>query len=149
MTHPAPTGDHMAGHAHPAGGPGMEHYAHPESSASPPPQWAPDTPGGAPSYQPNQQGAYQGYPPQYVPGMNPTNALAIASLVVAIVGWGPIAVILGHIALGQIRRSNGYERGEGLAMAGLIIGYAEIAFALVAIAFMALRFSVFMIAPTN
>ncbi len=105
-----------------------------------PPQWggttnpAYDTP---PQYQPYQQpyqpaGAppYSGYPPQYVPGMNPTNAMAIASFIVSLVGLGLIGVILGHIALSQINRSNGYEQGRGFAIAGLIIGYAEIALGL-------------------
>lgn len=34
-----------------------------------------------------------------------------------------IAVVLGHMARHQIRRSNGRERGAGLALAGLICGY--------------------------
>lgn len=153
MTHPAPMGDHIAGYTHPAGGPGAERYGGAHESAGPPPQWAPDPSyGGAPPpppYQSYPPAASAGYPPQYVPGMNPTNALAIASLVIAIVGWAPIAVILGHLALVQIRRSNGYERGEGLALAGLIIGYIQIALALAALAFFALSLSFFTIAPGN
>ena len=50
-----------------------------------------------------------------------TNGLAIASLVLSLVGFGFIAAILGHVALGQIKRQN--EAGRGLALAGVIIGW--------------------------
>ncbi len=57
----------------------------------------------------------QGY---YAP---PTNTLAIVALVLAfIVPLG--GIICGHIARGQIKRTG--EGGDGLALAGLIIGYA-------------------------
>lgn len=59
-----------------------------------------------------------------------TNALAIVSLVFGIIGWtlmpvigNVVAIICGHIARGQIRDSNGAEQGDGLALAGLILGY--------------------------
>jgi hypothetical protein len=38
------------------------------------------------------------------------------------------AVVLGHIALSEIRRSAGRLRGHGMAMAGLILGYIGVAF---------------------
>ncbi|MDR1078903.1 MAG: DUF4190 domain-containing protein [Propionibacteriaceae bacterium] len=61
-----------------------------------------------------------------------TNGLAIASLVLALTGAGTIpAVVLGHIARRQIRLSG--ERGDGMALAGLIIGYAAIGLAVVAV----------------
>ena len=50
-----------------------------------------------------------------------TNGLAIASFVVALVGGSLIAVILGHVAKSQIARTG--ENGDGLATAGLVIGY--------------------------
>ena len=51
----------------------------------------------------------------------PTNTLAILALVLGFVV--PIGgIICGHIALGQIKRTG--EGGRGLAMAGLILGYA-------------------------
>ncbi|MEO1825982.1 MAG: DUF4190 domain-containing protein [Roseibacillus sp.] len=59
--------------------------------------------------------------PQYTPPQ--TSGLAIASLVCSIVGVSLVAVILGHIALGKIRRSNGAVDGKGLALAGTIVGY--------------------------
>lgn len=49
-----------------------------------------------------------------------TNTLAIVSLVLAFfVSLG--AVICGHIALGQIKKTG--ENGRGLAIAGLVLGY--------------------------
>ena len=63
-----------------------------------------------------------------------TNPLAIISLVFGILGWvalpflgALIAVITGHIARGQIRESRGEYQGDGLAMAGLILGYLSLA----------------------
>jgi len=54
-----------------------------------------------------------------------TNGFAIVSLITAIVGFGGVlAVIFGHIAHSQIRRTG--ERGWGMATAGLIIGYIGI-----------------------
>lgn len=64
-----------------------------------------------------------------VPGApRPTNGLAVASLVCGIaqvVAWGvgPIAaIILGHMARHQIRRTG--ETGNGMALTGLVLGYA-------------------------
>lgn len=61
-----------------------------------------------------------------------SNSSAVASLIIGILSWflcpiigGVAAVILGHVARGQIRRTG--EAGGGLAMAGLILGYAHIA----------------------
>lgn len=50
-----------------------------------------------------------------------TNALAVVALVFALIGGALLAIVFGHVALSQIRRSN--ERGEGMAKAALIIGY--------------------------
>jgi hypothetical protein len=51
----------------------------------------------------------------------PTNTLAILALIFAFLF--PIAgVICGHIARSQIKRTG--EGGDGLALAGLILGYA-------------------------
>ena len=37
-----------------------------------------------------------------------------------------LAVIFGHLALGQIGRSGGRQRGKGLAIAGLVVGYLSL-----------------------
>ena len=53
-----------------------------------------------------------------------TNTLAIVSLVLAFfISLG--AIICGHIALNQIKRTG--EGGRGLAIAGLVLGYAGLA----------------------
>ena len=72
------------------------------------------------------------YPPAvYVYGPR-SNSLAVASLVFGIMSWilcpflgGLLAVILGHTARGQIRRTG--EGGGGMATAGLVLGYIHLA----------------------
>jgi peptidyl-prolyl cis-trans isomerase B (cyclophilin B) len=73
------------------------------------------------AYPPPPPGAYAGYYgyPQY-PQPQPTNALAIASLVCAFL-VAPLGIIFGHISLSQIRKTG--EEGRGLAIAGLVISY--------------------------
>lgn len=86
-------------------------------------------------------------PPQVyqpIPGVRqPTNGLAVASLVCGIgqiFAWfvgGVAAVILGHMAIRQIRRTG--EDGAGMARAGLILGYIGVALSVAGtIAFVAL-----------
>jgi hypothetical protein len=60
-----------------------------------------------------------------------TNSSAVASLVFGILSWllcpfvgGVLAIIFGHVARGQIRRSG--EAGGGLAIAGLVLGYIHL-----------------------
>lgn len=59
------------------------------------------------------------------PAPRPTNGLAIATLVLGICGFALIPVIMGHIALKQIRERG--DGGAGLAIAGLILGYLALA----------------------
>jgi hypothetical protein len=67
-----------------------------------------------------------------------TNGFAIASLVLGIIGimgLPPIipsilALIFGYKAKGQIDRSNGLEQGRGLAIAGIVLGWIAIVFAI-------------------
>ncbi|HWS37076.1 MAG TPA: DUF4190 domain-containing protein [Actinoplanes sp.] len=136
-TGPAPTSG--AGYPPPPG------YGQPTSGAGYPP------PPGTPGYgQPTSGGGYgpqPGYPPPpgygppgtdknpfggpaqygqpaygspYGPPIMPTNTMAILSLVFAFI-FPLIAVVLGHVAKGQISRTG--EQGGGLATAGLILGY--------------------------
>jgi len=65
----------------------------------------------------------------------PTNQLAIVSLVAGVASYflfpvigAVIAIITGHIARSQIRKTG--ESGNGLAMAGLILGYVHLALGL-------------------
>ena len=90
--------------------------------------------GPQPAYPPYQQPypPYAAYPPA-----PPTNGLAIAALVCGVGGFVigvsfiP-AIICGHLARGQIRRTG--EQGGGLALAGLILGYVGGALFIVLIA---------------
>lgn len=83
----------------------------------------------------------QGYrPPEYptphpfpAPGGQyppPTNTLAILALALAFACW-PLALVFGHLARRQIRRTG--ERGRGLATAGLVIGYLLLALVALAV----------------
>ena len=56
-----------------------------------------------------------------------TSGMAIASLVTGLLGISPVAIILGHIALSQIKKSGGQLTGFGLALAGTILGYVGLA----------------------
>ncbi|UZF57633.1 DUF4190 domain-containing protein [Gordonia polyisoprenivorans] len=63
-----------------------------------------------------------------------TNPMAIAALVVSLVGCGCLSwlgIVFGVIARNQIRDSQGTEEGEGLALAGIIIGAAALVIFLV------------------
>lgn len=55
-----------------------------------------------------------------------TNGLAIAALVVSLLGAGWLAVIFGHIARRQCRTRP--QRGSGVALAALILGYIALPF---------------------
>ena len=70
-------------------------------------------------------------PPPTLPelyAMRPTDAMAIVSLVVGAVSLllppsAIVAIVLGHMSLAKIRNSRGRLQGEGLAIAGLVLGY--------------------------
>ena len=62
-----------------------------------------------------------------------TSTLAVVSLVTGILGWlilpligSLIAIITGHMAKSKIRESMGQLTGDGLATAGLVLGYLQI-----------------------
>jgi hypothetical protein len=84
-------------------------------------------------------------PPVSATPTQPKNCgLATWSLVLGILGmtcFWPLAaipaVICGHMAYSRIKRSAGTLTGEGLALAGLIIGYVGIAFSILLIPLMA------------
>jgi hypothetical protein len=38
-----------------------------------------------------------------------------------------LAVVFGYLALAQIKRSKGWQRGTGMALAGVILGWAYLA----------------------
>ena len=99
------------------------------------------TPDGQPSNEPSQQGfgdqpsqpqpqlaQHQGQPqseyPQaglQQPGPNaPLNTLSIVGFILAFI-VAPVGAILGHVSLSQIKKR--FERGRGLALAAVIIGW--------------------------
>lgn len=125
----------------------------PEPAAYAPPPYAPPA-YGAPGY-----GA--GYPVQTTPGAPPvmpygyggyparrTNGLAVASMILSIVGFlwilpfvGSLAgAIMGHVSLGQIKRTG--EAGRGMALAGVIIGWAGVAITVLGVLFFVFVFAV-------
>jgi hypothetical protein len=83
-----------------------------------------------------------GYPPYAYPPSEPTNGLAVASMVVSIVGalglcfyglggyLGILGAILGHVATRQIRQQGG--QGGSMAKAGIIIGWITTGIAVLA-----------------
>jgi hypothetical protein len=71
--------------------------------------------------------------PAPAPAGRPTSSLAIVSLVCGILGWtllplvgSLLAVVCGHMARAEIARSQGGMEGDGLAIAGLVLGWAVI-----------------------
>ena len=69
-----------------------------------------------------------------------TSALAITSLVSGILGWTLLpflgslaAVITGHMARGEIRRSPDTLEGDGMAIAGLVLGWVSLAIGLLTV----------------
>lgn len=75
------------------------------------------------------------------------SALAITSLVSGLLGWtllpwigSVVAIITGHMARGEIRREPERFEGDGLAVAGLVLGYAMLALTLVGIVVLMLFF---------
>ncbi len=82
--------------------------------------------------------------PNYVPPvptvMPHTSTLAIVSLISGLVSWfllpfiaAIVAVITGHMAKSEIRKSMGMVTGNGMATAGLVLGYINLALGLCAI----------------
>ena len=78
--------------------------------------------------------------PAPVPAGRQTSPLAIVSLVAGLLGWTLLpwlgslaAVVCGHMARAEIRRSAGAMDGDGLAIAGLILGWTVIALSLLAL----------------
>lgn len=90
--------------------------APPPPPAAPPPAAPPPTPSGA--WQPGPV-AYQR-----------TNGMAVAALVLGILFCFAVtailAVVFGNVALGRIDASQGTEKGRGMAIAGIVLGWIGI-----------------------
>jgi Domain of unknown function (DUF4190) len=138
------SGREPGGYPPPPGyGPATGGFAQPPGSYPPAPGSYLPAPG---SYPP----PYAGYPAQqnpapvpyqlpygYAPMPQPTNTLAILALVLAFV-FAPAGVICGIIARKQIRES--HEQGEGLALAGIIVGSILVALGVLYIVFVIVFF---------
>lgn len=71
---------------------------------------------------------------------NRTSTLAIISLVAGILGWTLLpflgslgAIITGHMARSEIRRAAGTVEGDGLAIAGLVLGWGSVVVTIIGI----------------
>lgn len=71
------------------------------------------------------------------------STLAIVSLVSGILGFmlvpfvgSVVAIVTGHLARGEIRREPDRLDGDGLAVAGLVLGYAALLLGVVALVVM-------------
>lgn len=128
-----PTAPPAAETAAPATQPAPPAYAPPAAPVYSPPAAAPS--GAAPVAPPAP-----GYapPPAYgYPPAQKTNVLSIISMIAAILGIigilpfiGSVAgAIMGHISLGQIKRTG--ESGRGMALAGVIVGWIGAGLALI------------------
>ena len=72
--------------------------------------------------------------PLQTPPAKPNSNLALASMILGMLGWTIIptigsiaAIITGHMAKNEIKSSMGALGGDGMATAGLVLGYANIA----------------------
>ena len=94
----------------------------------------PQPPQGPP---PGQQPTYGAPPGGFQPPR--TNGLAVTSMILGLlwVCWlgSILAVIFGHVALSQIKKSNGTQQGKGFAVAGLVLGYLGVLTLILALVF--------------
>lgn len=77
-------------------------------------------------------------PPSFpaTPATAPSSTMAIVSLIAGIVAWvvlpfisAIVAVACGHMARREIRDSGGRLTGDGMAIAGLVLGYLQLGIA--------------------
>lgn len=72
--------------------------------------------------------------------VQPTSSMALVSLILGILGWvvlpvigSVVAVVFGHLALGEIDRSGDQLSGRGMAQVGLILGYSALGLQLLSV----------------
>ncbi len=72
--------------------------------------------------------------------VRPTCSTATISLVFGVLSWfilpfigAVVAIVCGHMARAEIRRASGGMEGDGLARAGLILGYLHLVVLILAI----------------
>jgi Domain of unknown function (DUF4190) len=129
---PPPPGSPAGGHAAPGyPPPGYAAPIHPGPGYAAPGYGQPYGPHG---YPPPGYGV-PGYPGVHV---RPTNTMAILALVMAFV-FAPAGLVLGIVARRQIRQTG--EDGEGLALAGIIVGAIATALFVLVIVFWIIAFA--------
>jgi len=109
----------------------------------PPGAGVPPPPGAYPNPYGTPYDYVYGYGQPYAGPMPPsTNGLAIASLICSIGSYvllpgiaAVLGVIFGHLALRQIRASQGREEGRGMAIAGVVLGYVNLALCVLIVVF--------------
>ena len=117
------------------GPPGSRPGPGPDSGIGTPQSGMPSYPAQTPTYGggPSGPSGYGRQVPYVADARRKTNGLAIASLVCACAGIffigipAVLGIVFGFVARGQIRRSQGAQGGEGLALAGIIVGFAVVA----------------------
>jgi hypothetical protein len=125
----------------PQSDPPQQPYADPYGGVPTSPSYGAPT---SPSYAvpPGSPGGYPAYPAYgYGPGMPPspkTNTLALTSMILSLCGLAcgltaPVGAIMGHVARRQIRERG--EGGDGMALAGIIVGWILTGLILAYIAF--------------
>ncbi len=84
--------------------------------------------------------------PQYA-SSPPTNTMAVVSLISGILSWvmfpligAVVAIITGHMARKEISSSMGAQSGDGLAVAGLVLGYLNLVLMCLSLVFVLLLF---------
>jgi hypothetical protein len=82
-------------------------------------------------------------PRSYLPGE--TSSLAVISLISGILAWfflplvgAVVAIFTGHMAKSEIRKNPGSYTGDGLATAGLVLGYIQLALVVLSLCLVAL-----------
>lgn len=63
-------------------------------------------------------------PAQSAPAGDKWNVLSIVGFVLSLLGFNIVAIVLGFIGLSQVKKTG--ERGRGLALAAIIIGFVSI-----------------------
>ncbi|HWT15651.1 MAG TPA: DUF4190 domain-containing protein [Patescibacteria group bacterium] len=76
-----------------------------------------------------------------------TSTYATLSLIFGLVAWlmapllgAIVAIVCGHLARSEIRRANGALDGDGMALAGLILGYLQLVLVVVLVIVVAIFF---------
>ena len=93
-------------------------------------------------------------PYQELPPAAPTNSMALTSMIAGIIGWtvapllgSLVAIITGHIAKKELKERLGRETGDGMATAGLVMGYLQLIPSVLCICIVGIMFAMGMSIP--